>query len=410
MVLSPGGGTRYFPYPDLATGEMPLKIDVFTEIQDPRPWAEGHEQVRIQQALEQAELADAAGYGCWWQVEHHGAEEFSLSSAPELVLAAISQRTSRIRLGHAAVLAPARFNHPIRVAERAAMLDHLSGGRLELGLTRSTAPEWRLFGVDPAAARPETQEAFEEIPKMWAGERSSVSGDKPILPKPLQRPHPPLWQAATTPASFEEAGKRGVGVLGTTLWESLERVDRMVGLYRAAAESCTEPVGAFVNNQIAFFTFVHCADTDEEAMRNGAAAAAAWYTARALTFFEAADSFVEVIAQQQAILADPAGGGLAGEFLRAEAGAATPPNDAQMVIGRILQGEQVPDEEVFEALNAQDSLIVGSPETCRRKLRAYADLGIDRLMAFHQVGSLPHEKVLKSMRLVGDLIGEFDTD
>jgi alkanesulfonate monooxygenase SsuD/methylene tetrahydromethanopterin reductase-like flavin-dependent oxidoreductase (luciferase family) len=387
-----------------------MKIDVFTEIQDPRPWAEGHEQLRIRQALEQAELADAAGYGCWWQVEHHGAEEFSLSSAPELMLAAISQRTTRIRLGHAAVLAPSRFNHPIRVAERAAMLDHLSGGRVELGLTRSTAPEWRLFGVDPAAARPETQQAFEAIPKMWTGEQFSASHETPILPRPLQRPHPPLWQAATSPASFEEAGKRGVGVLGTTLWESLERVRRMVDLYRAAADSCTEPAGAFVNNQVAFFTFVHCADTDEEAMRNGAAAAAAWYTARALTFFEAADAFVEVVAQQQALLNDPTGGGLTGDFLRAEAAAAAAPNDAQMVIGRILQGEQVPDDEVFEVLNAQDSLIVGSPETCRRKLRAYADLGIDRLMSFHQVGSLPHDQVLKSIRLIGDLIGEFDTE
>jgi alkanesulfonate monooxygenase SsuD/methylene tetrahydromethanopterin reductase-like flavin-dependent oxidoreductase (luciferase family) len=387
-----------------------MKVDVFTEIQDPKPWAEGHEQTRLRQALEQAELADAAGYGCWWQVEHHGAEEFSLSSAPELMLAAISQRTTRIRLGHAAVLAPSRFNHPIRVAERAAMLDHLSGGRVELGLTRSTAPEWRLFGVDPDAARPETQQAFEAIPKMWAGERNPVSRETPILPRPLQRPHPPLWQAATTPASFEEAGKRGVGVLGTTLWESLERVSRMVGLYRAAAEGCTEPMGAFVNNQIAFFTFVHCADTDEEAMRNGAAAAAAWYTARALTFFEAADAFVAVMNQQQALLDDPSGGGLTGDFLRDEAAKADAPNAAQLVIGRILQGEQVPDDEVFEVLNAQDSLIVGSPETCRRKLRAYADLGIDRLMSFHQVGSLPHDQVLKSIRLIGDLIPEFDTE
>ncbi|MDT7725185.1 MAG: hypothetical protein QOI21_1761 [Actinomycetota bacterium] len=109
-----------------------MKIDLFNEIQNPRPRSEGHEQRRFQQAIEQAKLADELGYGCWWQVEHHGADEFSLSSAPELLLAAISQHTSRIRLGHSAVLAPARFNHPIRVAERAATLDHLSGGRVEL--------------------------------------------------------------------------------------------------------------------------------------------------------------------------------------------------------------------------------------------------------------------------------------
>ncbi|MFJ6675223.1 hypothetical protein ACIQMJ_29315 [Actinosynnema sp. NPDC091369] len=77
------------------------------------------------------------------------------------------------------------------------------------------------------------------------------------------------------------------------------------------------------------------------------------------------------------------------------------------MIGRVLQGDDVAPEEIFEALNEQDSLIVDSPETCRKKLRVYADMGIDRLMAFHQVGSLRHEDVMTSLRLVGDLVPEF---
>ncbi|NBH05721.1 LLM class flavin-dependent oxidoreductase [Amycolatopsis sp. SID8362] len=385
-----------------------MQIDLFNEIQNPRPWPAGHEQLRFRQAIEQAVLADELGYGCWWQVEHHGAGEFSLSSAPELMLAALSQRTSRIRLGHSAVLAPGRFNHPIRVAERAATLDHLSGGRVELGLTRSTIPEWRLFGIEPAEARAQTQQAFEMVPKMWTAERFSHESDDyriddvPIGPKPLQQPHPPLWQAAASPASFEEAGRRGVGVLGTTMWESLERAGRLISLYREAASACTEPVGAYVNNQVGFFTFVHCADTDEEAMRNGAAAAAAWYTVTALTFFEAATEFVRQNARNEQLLAAPDGGGLTGDFLRGEA--ASTPSAANLLIARILQGEQVADDEVFEVLSAQDSLIVGSPETCRKKLRAYAELGIDRMMCLQQIGGIPHDKVLKSIRLIGELI------
>ena len=391
-----------------------MKIDVFNEIQDPRPWGADHEHVRFTQALEQAELADRLGYGCWWQVEHHGAEQFSLSSAPELMLAAISQRTERIRLGHAAVLAPGTINHPVRIAERAATLDHLSGGRLELGLTRSTPPEWRLFGVDPETAAAQTAEAFELVPRLWMSERAEYEGryyrvrDVPILPKPYQRPHPPLWQAATRPASFEDAGRRGVGVLGTTLWEPLERVRRMVRLYRAAAAQCTDPVGAFVNDRIAFFTFVHCAETDERAVFEAAAAAAAWYTVTALTFFEAAAAFELNAARQQQLMQDPAGGGLAGQFHRDEAASGAGPNRAQIAVGRIMRGESVPDAELFEALSEQGSLIVGSPETCRAKIRAYADLGIDRLMCFHQVGAIPHERVLESMRLIGGLIPEFD--
>ncbi|MBM7774337.1 alkanesulfonate monooxygenase SsuD/methylene tetrahydromethanopterin reductase-like flavin-dependent oxidoreductase (luciferase family) [Actinokineospora baliensis] len=374
-----------------------MQIDLFNEIQNPRPWTEGHEQLRFTEAIEQAVLADELGYGCWWQVEHHGAGEFSLSSAPEMMLAALSQRTSRIRLGHAAVLAPARFNNPIRVAERAATLDHLSGGRVELGMTRSTIPEWRLFGVDPDEVRAQTQEAFETVPRLWTSDEG-VS----ISPKPLQRPHPPLWQAAASPASFEEAGRRGVGVLGTTMWESLERAGRLIELYRAAAERCVDPVGAFVNNQVAFFTFVHCADTDEEAMRNGAAAAAAWYTVTALTFFEAATEFVRQSARHEAIATAPDGGGLTGDFIRGESH--NIPTEANLLIAKVLRGEPVPDDEIFTVLSAQDSLIVGSPETCRRKLRAYADLGIDRMMCLQQIGGIPHEKVLKSIRLIGDLI------
>ncbi|HEX4721262.1 MAG TPA: LLM class flavin-dependent oxidoreductase [Pseudonocardiaceae bacterium] len=391
-----------------------MKIDLFNEIQNPRPWPAGHEQRRFQQAIEQAKLADELGYGCWWQVEHHGAGEFSLSSAPELLLAAISQHTSRIRLGHSAVLAPGKFNHPIRVAERAATLDHLSGGRVELGLTRSTIPEWRLFGIEPDTARSQTRQAFEMVPKMWTSERFSHHSedyqisDVSIAPKPLQQPHPPLWQAAASPASFEEAGRRGVGVLGTTMWESLPRARRMIDLYRTAARQCTDPVGAFVNNQVAFFTFVHCADTDEQAMRNGAAAAAAWYTVTALTFFEAATDFVRMMKRHEELLAKPDGGGLTGEFLRGEAD--NPPTEAQLLIGRILQGETVPDDEVFTVLSAQDSLIVGSQETCRKKLRAYAELGIDRMMCLHQMGGLADDDVLKSIRLIGELIPDLDRD
>ncbi|GAB3468174.1 LLM class flavin-dependent oxidoreductase [Actinophytocola sediminis] len=389
-----------------------MRIDIFNEIQNPRPWQADHEHLRITQAMAQARLADELGYGCWWQVEHHGAAEFSLSSAPEVLLAAISQQTTRIRLGHAAVLAPGRLNHPIRIAERAAMLDHVSGGRVELGLTRSTHPEWRLFNADPADVRAQTAQAFEMIPRMWTDEKFSHTSeyyqieDAAITPKPYQKPHPPLWQAATSPSSFEEAGRRGVGVLGTTLWEPLPRVRALVELYRAASRECTRPVGAFRNDQVAFFTFVHCADTDAEAIRGGAAAAAAWYTVQALTFFEAGTSFQEMAARQRAMLDAPDGGGLTGEFLRADAAVA--PNEAQICIGRILEGERLSDDEIFEALRDQDSLIVGSQRTCREKLRRYADLGIDRLMCFHQVGRLPHEAVLRSIRLIGELIGEFD--
>ena len=393
-----------------------MKIDIFAEMQQPKEiWdGEGNEHRLIEETLAQAQLADEAGYGCFWLVEHHGSREFSYSSAPELMLTAIAQRTKRMRIGHGAVLGLHKINHPVRIAERAAMLDHLSNGRLELGLTRSGVPEWRLFQVEPAQARVQLQEAYEMITRIWTEERFTWKSDAfdirdaTIVPKPYQKPHPPLWQAAASPGSFEDAGKRGVGVLGTTIWESAERVERMIRLYRAAAAACTEPVGSFVNNQVAYFTFVHCAETDEQAMRNGAAAAAAWYTVTALTFFEAAAEFSRGVAEQQRLMADQSADNLAGQFFRDEVAATSGPTEGQVLIGKVLSGEDVSDEEIFEVLSAQDSLIVGSPDTCRKKLRKYADLGIDRLMCLQQIGSIGDEEVMTSIRLIGELIPEFD--
>ncbi|MYB42390.1 MAG: LLM class flavin-dependent oxidoreductase, partial [Chloroflexi bacterium] len=146
-----------------------MQIDIFSEMQRPRDlWDDdAYEHTLIEETLEQAQLADELGYGCWWQVEHHGAVEFSYSSAPELMLTAIARGTERLRVGHSAVLSPHRFNHPIRVAERASFLDHLSEGRLELGLARSTVKEWRAFNIDGDETREQMQQAFELIPQLW---------------------------------------------------------------------------------------------------------------------------------------------------------------------------------------------------------------------------------------------------
>lgn len=391
-----------------------MKIDLFTEMQSPRPWSEDHEHRVIMNTLEQAKLADRLGYGCWWQVEHHTAEEFSYSSAPEVMLAAISQHTTSIRLGHSSVLSPFRFNHPIRVAERAAMLDHLSGGRLELGLARSTIPEWRTFNIPPDRTRDQMQQAFEMIPKMWTQERFSWKSEDaeinnvPIIPKPYQKPHPPLWQACSSLASFEQAGRNGVGALGVTLWAPPDQVKEWIGIYREAIRRCERPVGAFINNQVGFFTFAHCAETDQQAMENGAASAAAWYTNGSFTFFEAKEHFLRTHAEEQALAKDPAGGGLVGQLLRDRAGKTPAETKANAVLARIMQNEDVPNEEVFDALKEQNSLIVGSPETCRQKIKFYQDLGIDRLLSFQQVGRLTHEQVMSSIRQIGKLIPEFE--
>ncbi|WNG56801.1 LLM class flavin-dependent oxidoreductase [Archangium gephyra] len=391
-----------------------MRLDVFSEMQHPKErWGEAdHEHRLFQETLEQAKLADEMGYGVWWQVEHHAAGEFSYSSAPECMLTAIAMSTKRLHVGHSSVLAPARFNHPIRVAERAAFIDHLSGGRFQLGLARSTIPEWRTFNIHPDSTRGQMQEAFEMIPQMWTQQSFSWESrdfqikNVNIVPKPYRKPHPPLWQACSSPASFEQAGRNGVGALGVTLWASLEEVAEMIHIYREAIRKHCKPVGQFVNEQVAFFTFVHCADSEQEAMENGAARAAARYTSGSFTFFEAKEAFIKTATELEAMAKDPAGGGLTGQYLRKKDPNA-PHSRAQRVIGRIMQGEDVPDQEVWEVLSEQESLIVGTKDQVRKRLKRYESLGIDALMSFHQVAPLTHEKVMKSLRLTGELIPEF---
>ncbi len=130
-----------------------LTLDIFSELQRAYPADPPREHQVYFDAVEQARAADALGFGCWWTVEHHGATEFSYSSAPELMLGWLARETERIRLGHSGVLAPFSINHPTRVAERAAFVDVLSDGRLELGLARSGGTEWDAFGVDPDRSR-----------------------------------------------------------------------------------------------------------------------------------------------------------------------------------------------------------------------------------------------------------------
>jgi alkanesulfonate monooxygenase SsuD/methylene tetrahydromethanopterin reductase-like flavin-dependent oxidoreductase (luciferase family) len=266
-------------------------LDVFSELQKAEPGGPEAERSVLLEAIEQARLADALGYGCWWTVEHHGAAPFSYSSAPEIVVAVLAQHTRRLRFGHSGVLAPFRINHPLRVAERAAVTDILSGGRLELGLARSGGSEWDTFGVSPESSRAELREALRMIPLMWTQDAFRWESEhlrvpeRNVVPKPLQKPHPPLWQTCTSPESFEMAGELGVGALATTLLSPLATLRALLDHYeRGLARG--RPAGGFLNAQRAVFTFVHCAGTRREAVESGAAEAALWFVNAAPRVFQ----------------------------------------------------------------------------------------------------------------------------
>ena len=144
-----------------------MKFSVFYEMQISHPTLDKEAEC-FRYCLAQAELADAAGYDCVWEVEHHGLNEYSHSSAPEIFLSFVAARTKRIPVGHAVTLTPYRYNHPIRIAERIAALDILSDGRVNWGSGKSSSKvEQIAFENDVTTLHKQWLEALEMIPRMW---------------------------------------------------------------------------------------------------------------------------------------------------------------------------------------------------------------------------------------------------
>ena len=365
-----------------------MKFDLLYELQIPKPHDERSEWRCYHEALEQIELADRLGYDTVWEVEHHFLTEFAHSSAPEVFLAAVSQRTKNIRIGHGVTLLPYKFNHPIRVAERVAALDIVSNGRVEFGTGRSSQFEQAGFEIDTAESRDMWQESLEIIPRMWTESPFEYAGKyvnvppRDILPKPVQKPHPPIWAAATSPATWEIAGKNGIGILGLTIFVSVAQLADRVKAYKAALKDA-KPVGKFVNDKVGAFTIVHVAETREEAIANGGADAAINYL---LYAFRVLGGF-----------ADPSGRGMQREYAELEI-KSTPYRDLiskeYPLIAKMQRGECT-----FEELDAEDMVIVGDVDHVIRKVEKYEAAGLDHLLSLMQVDRVPHPAVMKSIDL-----------
>jgi alkanesulfonate monooxygenase SsuD/methylene tetrahydromethanopterin reductase-like flavin-dependent oxidoreductase (luciferase family) len=387
-------------------------LDLFNEIQRAAPkWTREGERQLLLDTLEQAKLADAFGYHCWWQVEHHGAQEFSMSSSPELILSLIAQNTERIRIGHAGVLSPFGINHPLKVAERAAYLDIISNGRLELGLARSSGSEWENFTVDGEITRPQTSELMRMLPRMWNETSFSWNSELinipeiNVIPKPIQQPHPAIWLTGTSPDAFKMAGEHGVGGIATTMLWPIATIKSLVDVYRDAVANCANPAGAFINNQFGCFTYVHCAPTKEEAIASGACEAALWYVNSAPVVFRVPRpglmEMVRAIHGPNEYQTDQNFRNQAVGFIEGD----VDPDDPVPVI-RLLNrqhlGMELDPEEVYKVLEPIDSVIIGDPDTCFEKMRKFAEAGVDRLLCLQQFGGLTQEQTMKSIQLVGE--------
>ncbi len=351
-----------------------MEFGVFYEIVVPKPWHERSEHEVFKQVVEQALLAEQVGFTHFWTVEHHFLSEFSHCSAPEVLYGYLAAKTKTMRIGHAVRLLPFPYNHPLRVAEMAATLDLLSDGRLEFGTGKSlTWEELGGFGIDPNDKQPLWEEALRIVVGAWTEEEFSWEGQRfriprrNIIPKPLQKPHPPIWCATTSPESHELCGQQGLGLLSFTLIVDPEELARRIGLYRKGLE-VAKPIGKFVNPRVGTFTITHCAETNALARKN-AEQAAVWYVRRALEYV------ASVPAHQQG--ADP------------------------WTLLRPMIGMSA-DDITFDFLDQNDMIIVGDPVRCAEKVKRYRDAGVTNLLTMMQAYGLSHEQVSTSIRLWGE--------
>ena len=254
-----------------------MQFGVFYEHQLPKPWSDDDEFRLLRDALDQVELADRLGFDYAWEVEHHFLDEYSHSSAPEVFLAAAAARTSRIRLGHGIRQVIPNYNHPARTAEGLATLDLISDGRVDFGIGEG-ATRMELHGFDIPAKRKRAMslEAAEQIANMMVLEPypgyESENFSLPcrnVIPKPRQKPHPPMWIACTNRETIKVAARHGLGALAFSFIDPEEAhawVDIYYGIIKS--EECV-PLGHTVNANIALVTGFSLHEDRAEAIRRG---------------------------------------------------------------------------------------------------------------------------------------------
>jgi alkanesulfonate monooxygenase SsuD/methylene tetrahydromethanopterin reductase-like flavin-dependent oxidoreductase (luciferase family) len=340
-----------------------MRFGIFYEHQLPRPWAPGLEHKLFQDALAQVELADQLGFDYAWEVEHHFLEEYSHSSAPEVFLAACSQRTKNIRLGHGIVLMPPGYSHPAKIASRIATLDLVSSGRVEFGTGESASRlELEGFGVDVTQKKAMWREATEQVCNLLAmdpypgyqGTYFSMPA-RNLVPKPLQKPHPPLWVACSNRQTILEAARLGIGAL-TFAFISEEEARQWVRDYYDTFKRECVPIGHTVNPNVAMVSGFSVHPDRAEAERRGL---------EGFRFFGFALGHHYAFGEQR--------------------------------VGRTNIWDAF--QKMGAGFPGPEGRSIGTPDEVRARLRSMEDAGVDQTVFIQQAGNNKHEHICESMRL-----------
>ncbi|MEV8310922.1 LLM class flavin-dependent oxidoreductase [Streptomyces flavidovirens] len=361
-----------------------MEFGLFVQGYVPAARAKADPEAEHKALIEETEYviqADKSGFKYAWASEHHFLEEYSHLSANDVFLGYLAHATDRIHLGSGIFNPLAPVNHPVKVAEKVAMLDHLSEGRFEFGSGRG-AGSHEILGFMPGITdmnhtKEIWEETISEFPKMWLqdeyagfqGKHWSLPPRK-ILPKPYGKLHPAMWYAAGSPSSYAMAGKKGLGVLGFSV-QKVSDMEWVVESYKNAVKEA-EPIGGFVNDNVMVTSTAICAETHEKA--------------------------VEIAV----------GGGL---------------NYLQSLLFRyhdtFPRPEGIPEwpellpeysAEIIELLIAEELMICGDPDEVLRQCERWERAGADQLSFGLPIGVSPGD-TMTTIKLIGEhVIPKIDTD
>ncbi len=357
-----------------------MRFGVFYELQLPKPWKEGDEHRLFQEALEQVVLADRLGFDYAWEVEHHFLDEYSHSSAPEVFLACAAGRTERIRLGHGIRQVIPRYNHPARTAEGIATLDLVSNGRVDFGIGEgATRLELGGFGIPAKEKRAMSLEAAEQIANMmmldpypgFEGQYFSMPC-RNVLPKPLQKPHPPMWIACTNRDTIRVAARNGLGALAFSFVDPEEAKSWSDIYYDIIRSDECVPIGHSVNANIAMVSNFSLHHDRAEAIRRGHEGFEFFnYALRALVTHDTVPGRTQLWKEFQQL--------------------------------RGNRTEEVIEESRGVGYNAAG---IGTPDDMCAHLTGFRDAGVDQIIFMQQSGRNRHEHICESLQLFADEVRE----
>lgn len=341
------------------------------------------EHTALLRETEYTEVADKHNWKYAWFGEHHALTEYSHMSASELAIAYCARATERIHLASGIVSLPPRKEHPVRYAERAAMLDHLTDHRYEFGTGRGAGShEVATFNIlDTNETKAEWDEVIREIPRMWEqrdysfdGEFFTVPYPHNILPKPYGKGHPPIWVACGNPATFSKAGQHGIGAIAFN-FEPIHNLKSRVDAYKEAVQNPTDQIGQFRNDNIMMTNACICLK-DRDRARQVAMSAGRGYLVTMVNMYH--------------------------DTMPKSPDAITWPNAPI----------QLPwTEELLDQLIEGGYLLCGTPEEVSEQVVRYQSVGCDQVVFGLPGEGMEHDEILEMLELFGDVvIPEFDRD